>query len=80
MILGSANMTRKNLDNYNMETNILLQLDRNTDMAEEIDAYLDMLWYNQGESYTTDVATFNDAGLLKSVLYRIQEFTGLSTY
>ncbi|MBC8192014.1 MAG: phospholipase [FCB group bacterium] len=80
VILGSANMTRKNLDNYNLEANILLQLDRNTDMAEEIDAYLDMLWYNQGENYTTDVATFNDAGLLKSVLYRIQEFTGLSTY
>ncbi len=79
-ILGSSNFTRKNLKNYNMETDVLLTLAPNSSIFREIDEYHDNLWKNRGAGYTTDCSEFNDAGFMKTILYRFQEFTGLSTY
>ncbi|NQV14849.1 phospholipase [bacterium] len=80
VIMGSSNMTRKNNNNYNLETNVLLTLDPASEIALEIENYFDALWLNQGANYTTDYTTFGDAGIAKTMLYRFQEFSGLSTY
>lgn len=80
VVMGSANMTRKNLDNYNMETDVLLTLSSDSRMTQEVNDYFDLLWNNQGAAYTTQHTTFEKTSIMKTVLYRFQEFTGLSTY
>ena len=80
VIMGSSNMTRKNNNNYNLETNVLLTLSPESDMAVEIESYFDGLWENRGADYTTEYEVFGNAGFLKTALYRFQEFTGISTY
>lgn len=80
VIMGSANMTRKNLENYNLETNVLLSLDPTSSVGREIDNYFEKLWWNRGYDYTVDRNVFDDSSFLKTILYRFQEFSGLSTY
>lgn len=80
VILGSSNLTRKNLGNYNLETDILLTFNKNSTVFHEMESYFNMLWFNQGENYTVDYDVFDDSRFLKTILYRFQEFSGLSTY
>ena len=80
LILGSANLTRKNLNNFNLETNICLDLVPGSGTGTEVDNYFDSLWYNRGAMLTKEYAYFADRGILKTLQYRIQEFSGLSTY
>ena len=80
VILGSSNLTRKNLENYNLETDVLLTLDPTSSVSAEMEAYFTRLWLNQGAEFTLEHAVYDNAGTLKTLLYRFQEFTGLSTY
>lgn len=77
---GSANFTRRNLDDYNLETNVLITAPGDSEFAEEITRYFNRLWTNDGAEYTLDYEEEAEESMLKTILYRVQEATGLSTF
>lgn len=79
-ILGSANLTRRNLDNFNLELDLLVTTEASTEVAQRISRYFDQLWENDGGNFTLDFEAYEDDSLLKNLLYRVQEGFGLSTF
>lgn len=82
LCLGSANWTRRNLDNLNLEANLLLRND--AALGSEWDAYFNALWANAGgvqlSSSYLDQALSGWSLRWKTALYRFQEWSGLSTF
>lgn len=79
-ILGSANFTRRNLKNFNLETDIEIKTSLDNPMAREINSYYERIWSNQDGLYTLDFEEYYQEDLFKDILYKIQEFTGLCTW
>lgn len=77
---GSANFTRRNLDDYNLETNVLITAPADSEFAGEVTGYYDRLWMNEDAEYTLDYEEEAEESLVKTILYRVQEFAGLSTF
>lgn len=80
IIGGSANFTRRNLNDYNLETNVYVTGDANSELFETVSGYFNRIWSNEDGQYTTDYQTHGEDIWWKNLLYRIQEFTGLSTF
>lgn len=81
--LGSANLTRRNLGNYNLEANIALATAPSTAIAIEMQGYFDRLWNNDGPpgtQFTAPFGAFEDDDRSRYWRYRIMEATGLSTF
>jgi hypothetical protein len=81
--LGSANMTRRNLGDYNLEANLAAGVPPNAEIAVSITAWFDALWNNRGPpdlEYTSDIGTYADPSQGTYWLYRAMEGTGLSTF
>jgi len=80
---GSANLTRRNLDNYNLEADVIVEVPRNAPLAQQITEYFQTLWSNRaplGIEYTTDYGFYADPAPSHYWLYRFMESTGLSTF
>lgn len=80
LILGSANFTRRNLQNYNLETDLELSLPKDSDLYNEVAAYYEKIWTNQDGDYTVPLEDYYEDGKFLRVLWKIQEFTGLCTW
>lgn len=80
MIGGSSNFTRRNFDDINLETNVLVRADKGTSQAEEMLTYFNRIWNNEEGTYTVDYDRHAESSLWKTVLYRFQEWSGLSTF
>lgn len=81
LILGSANFTKRNLENRNLETNIRLVGPADTPALADTQAFFDEQWGNHNNrSYSTAYDTFADPSRLRTVWYHIGEFTGMSHY
>lgn len=86
--LGSANLTRRNLANYNLEANIALQMPMSLPLATQMVNYFDTLWGNvpmadghTGEpQFTAPFGAYQDADRARYWRYRVMEATGLSTF
>lgn len=81
--LGSANLTRRNVGNYNLEANIALETDAESPLAIEMMGYFDRLWNNDGPpgtEYTAAFGAYRDEDKGRYWRYRIMEATGLSTW
>lgn len=80
--LGSANFTRRNLDDYNLEANLAISMGAGTSLAREFTAYFDRLW--QGDAiaveYTAPFGAYRDDSTARYWRYRVMEATGLSTF
>lgn len=79
-ILGSANYTRRNLDNFNLETNLAVEMEKDSPMAKEMKDYYARIWNNKGGNYTLPLEDFYEKGFLLRILWKIQEKTGLCTW
>ena len=81
LIAGSANFTRRNLDNLNLETNV--QLTAAADhpaMTTARDAF-QRRWSNpDGKLFSEPYDAYEDDSRLRYALYRFMEFTGWSTF
>lgn len=77
---GSANFTRRNLEDYNLETNVLVTAPADSEFAGELTGYYDRLWMNDDAEYTLDYDSEAEESLFKTMLYRLQEYAGLSTF
>jgi phosphatidylserine/phosphatidylglycerophosphate/cardiolipin synthase-like enzyme len=81
IILGSANLTRRNLENYNLELDVYVKTPNNSSFAIETYNYFDIIWTNKdNNTYTVDYTTYEDNSKFKYCLYKLSEFTGLCTY
>lgn len=80
--LGSANLTRRNLGNYNLEANVALQMGLAQPLAREMLGYFDRLWTNDGGTtqYTAPFGAYRDTDGLRYWRYRFMEATGLGTF
>jgi phosphatidylserine/phosphatidylglycerophosphate/cardiolipin synthase-like enzyme len=82
-MLGSANFTRRNLDNYNLEADVALETNLGTPLAQELINYFETLWQNDpvtATEYTTDFLTYEDQSFARYWRYRLMEATGMSTF
>jgi phosphatidylserine/phosphatidylglycerophosphate/cardiolipin synthase-like enzyme len=81
--LGSANLTRRNIGNYNLEANIAVEAAADSALAIEMLGYFDRLWNNDGPpgtEYTAVFGAYRDEDSGKYWRYRLMEATGLSTW
>jgi hypothetical protein len=79
-VQGSANLTRRNLNNLNLETDVLVQGLSTDKLFVDIQSYFDTSWNNDGVSYTLGYEAYADTRLSKKLLYRFGELTGMSSY
>lgn len=81
MVAGSANLTRRNIDDYNLETNILVAAHEEIPAIVSAQRYIEEVWQNpNGKTFTANYEAYADSGWFKKLLYRIQEATGLSSF
>jgi len=81
--LGSANLTRRNIGDYNLEANIAIEVARGSELALQTLNYFDTLWHNRaslGIEYTADFGVYADPAQSRYWLYRLMEGAGLSTF
>lgn len=80
--LGSANFTRRNLDDYNLEANVALNLPTDSALARQFADYFARIWTGDEGSpeYTVPFAVYQDESWLRYWRYRSMEATGLSTF
>lgn len=79
-ILGSANYTRRNLDNFNLETNLAVEMKKDSPMAGEMKDYYARIWNNEDGDYTLPLEDFYESRFFMRILWKIQEKTGLCTW
>ncbi len=83
LTVGSANFTRRNLADYNLEANLVVDLPRTAAVAQRAVDYFDTLWSNRaslGIEYTADFGAYADPSQLDYWAYRVMEGTGASTF
>lgn len=83
MTLGSAQLTRRSLDDYNLEANVAIELARGAPLAQQVLEYFDTLWANHaalGIEYTADFAAYANAAQSDYWLYRALEGSGLAPF
>ncbi len=81
LLLGSANFTRRNLRNYNLETDVWLSGSPDAPALAAAAAFAEDLWENRGgRRFSTGYDAFRDDSRRRTLLARIQEATGLCTW
>ncbi len=80
LIIGSSNYTRKNLDNYNLELDVVIEAERSSPIIVDTRKYFEKIWTNADNIYTADYEQFANTSLLKTIQYRFQEYTGFGVY
>ena len=80
--LGSANFTRRNLADYNLEANVAMSLPPDTALAAQFDAYFNRLWNGDAANpeYVAPFGAYRDESAGRYWRYRVMEATGLSTF
>ncbi len=79
--LGSSNLTRRNVSDYNLEANVEVRGQRGGFFDLEVTAWFERLWTNDSAaSYTLDYSEFEDDSWWAATRYRFMEATGLSTF
>ncbi len=82
VLLGSGNYTRRNLDDFNLETNAWLQTNETDLAASQASKYFERQWSNSdGRQYSSDYdeQVHNNSAWVRWQ-YRFMEATGFSTF
>lgn len=81
IVAGSANFTRRNLDDYNLETSVRVVANRDHPIAGQASNYFENRWNNRnGRVFSAPYSRYADASRLRYWQYRFMEATGLSTF
>lgn len=80
LILGSANFTRRNLDNFNLETDVEIKMNKNSALISKFENYYDRIWNNIGGEYTQDFESGLDKNIFLRFIWKVQEKTGTCTW
>lgn len=80
-ILGSANFTKRNLKNYNLETDIMVDGTIQMQYFKDLSSYFNKIWNNKNQQrYTLAYDVYEEHSRLKWLIYVLQELTGLSGF
>lgn len=78
---GSANFTRRNIGDFNLEANIAVRAPAASAVATQVTGWFESLWNNaQGVAYSDDADVWREDSRLRYWQYRLMEATGLSTF
>ncbi|MBI3334714.1 phospholipase [Candidatus Pacearchaeota archaeon] len=77
---GSANYTRRNLADLNAETSLRIIADEDSRISDEVNSYFERIFGNKGANYTLDFEVYKDTSRFKQIIYRLQEFSGFSSF
>ena len=78
---GSANLTERTLDNYNLEANLRVVAPNDSELVQEIETYFWKLWNNDDALYTVELEKFqDDFTFFQRSIIRLQELFKLTTY
>ncbi|WP_151444389.1 phospholipase D-like domain-containing protein [Halomonas lysinitropha] len=81
MILGSANFTRRNLDDLNLETSVRLVGPPDTPALLDAASFFERRWQSTPRRITSEpFEAHDDTTVWKWLRYRVMEATGLSTF
>ncbi len=75
---GSANLTRRNLGDYNLEVNLLAR--GSSALGAQVADYFERLWSNWDGHFSVSYEAYSDDSWAKRVIYWVQEFAGLSSF
>ena len=78
LIGGSANLTRRNLGDYNLEADLLVRA--SDGLGVQASDYFERLWSNDDGQFSVPYVAYADDSWVKRVIYRLQEFTELSSF
>jgi hypothetical protein len=81
LITGSANFTRRNLDNFNLETNVIVKAQTNTVFFKDVLEYIEILFSNtDSKQLSIKYTELEKPVFYKKYLYLFMEKTGFSTF
>ena len=81
LLLGSANFTRRNVRDYNLEADVRVSGRSDAPSLSDASAYAERLWTNAGgRVFTTGYEAFRDDSRWRAFRCRVQEATGLCTW
>ncbi len=81
LMLGSANFTRRNLGDYNLEADVIVDTRVTSKLAVDVAGWFEMLWSQpDGMEYSADAAEYAESGAGRYWLYRFMEASGFSTF
>ncbi|KAF1718642.1 phospholipase [Pseudoxanthomonas yeongjuensis] len=81
LIAGSANYTRRNLDDYNLESSARVLATTDAAVMEQATAYFEQSWNNgDGRRISLPYSAYEDASRWRYWRYRFTEATGLSSF
>jgi phosphatidylserine/phosphatidylglycerophosphate/cardiolipin synthase-like enzyme len=81
--LGSADLTRRNLANYDLNANVAIDTAAGTPLALQMRDYFETLWSNralQGVEYSADFGVYADSSQAHYWLYRLMDWTGIASF
>jgi phosphatidylserine/phosphatidylglycerophosphate/cardiolipin synthase-like enzyme len=56
---GSSNLTPKRIFNYNLESDLKVVANNNTEISKDVNDYFNRIWLNKNGSYTTNYETYS---------------------
>ena len=77
LILGSANFTRRNLENFNLETNVAIRGPAHAAVLRDATTYFDRVWH---QPVSASYKKFSGDTLMRRFFGGLLEFTGLGTF
>ena len=77
---GSCNLTRRNMDNFNLESDIHAIAAADSDLAKKSRTWYNRIWNNTDGQYTVSYAALGSSGKTNYLLYRFMEWSGLCTF
>jgi len=81
VIIGSANFTRRNLDNLNLESSVRVLAKTDHHLMTDARSAFARRWENRdGKKHSTDYGVYADEAKWKYWVYRVMEFTGWSSF
>ncbi len=81
IVSGSGNFTRRNLGDFNLETDLVIRAPSGYPVLEAMLARYERLWNNERDrTYSLSYDTFADDSPWLTFQYRFMETTGLSTF
>ena len=80
IVLGSANFTRRNLDDYNLEASVWVHAPRGSNLDRELKLYVDRIWTNVDGSFSLPYSSFRDTSRLRRLSAWVLESTGSGTF
>ena len=77
---GSGNFTRRNLRDFNLESELKVTAPYDSEFSNEVLSYFDRLWTNKDGDFTLDYDMAKKESGLNNFLYKIIEKSGFSAF